>query len=196
MRCQDARSFVVHPTNGLAFRGMVKKKRPDQDQIADCMRLRVLWEQHLVKNPHDTQEKFAARVGMTQSAFSHYMRAHNSIGLEALMQFAEQLNVDPQQISPSLHAKFLAPYLERQSENLRTGWRAEGDNGGLLGREEVELIRSLRRLALKNQEDPDTLAARLRPVLNALVPAPSTDETPPWDAPESTAKTPIRRKSS
>lgn len=52
-----------------------------------------------------SQEKLSGRLGMTQGAVSHYLNGKRTFGLEALMKFCSELDVDIVDIYPEIMTK-------------------------------------------------------------------------------------------
>lgn len=81
--------------------GMTSKRELSEEQIADSLRLKELWERKL--KGKITQEEFAYRCGWTtQGAFNQYLNGKTAIGLKALLAMSRVLDVDPEEISPRL----------------------------------------------------------------------------------------------
>lgn len=83
---------------------MSKPRHLSEEQIADARRLKRLWDDSF--EGVISQEEAAHRCGWkTQGAFNQYLNGKIPIGLRALLKISRALQVDPENISPSLAAE-------------------------------------------------------------------------------------------
>ncbi|PHM61142.1 LexA family protein [Xenorhabdus ishibashii] len=77
------------------------KKKLTAEQLADSARLKELFESKK-KQLGISQETLAEEIGKTQSAISHYLNGINALNLEIAVYFAQKLEVQIADFSPSL----------------------------------------------------------------------------------------------
>ncbi|CAM3812142.1 LexA family protein [Xenorhabdus thuongxuanensis] len=77
------------------------KKKLSAEQLADSVRLKELFESKK-KQLGISQETLAEEIGKTQSAISHYLNGINALNLEIAVYFAQKLEVQIADFSPSL----------------------------------------------------------------------------------------------
>lgn len=73
----------------------------EQWQKDDAARLKALLDRHLI-DEGITQAEFASRCGWTQSVIHQFTKPLRSLGLETVANFAQQLGVPIDKISPRL----------------------------------------------------------------------------------------------
>lgn len=112
----------------MSTEGTQARKRPlTPDQVAVCERLRDIWiaKQDVLKL---SQSEAAARLGMNQSGFSHYISCRNAIGFEMMFKLADLLEVHPYDIDPDFRDKLPSDSLRRAMD-----WLAENQKRDLCG---------------------------------------------------------------
>jgi transcriptional regulator with XRE-family HTH domain len=69
--------------------------------LAAAGQLRALWAIYKDKTG-DTQERAGARIGLSQAAFSQYLKATIALNTEAALKFAQLFGVHPREIRPDI----------------------------------------------------------------------------------------------
>lgn len=100
IKSQQRRFLTVLATHSsIAYMSQKQRKRSltDSDRAA-AARLNSLWAVYKQKNPRLSQEAAAEQIGITQSAFSQYLRGTIALGVGAALKFAKLLRVHPHEI--------------------------------------------------------------------------------------------------
>lgn len=79
---------------------LIRRELSDQEKQA-AKRLKILWETKK-KELGLTQRTLAEKLSVTQSAVNAYLNANIPLNLDAVINFAAVLNVDPRDIYPTL----------------------------------------------------------------------------------------------
>lgn len=82
---------------------MNEKRQLTTEQLADCRRLKALYESKK-KELGITQQSIADILNISQGAVGHYLNGRNALNLQTASVFAAQLNVPISDFSPSLAA--------------------------------------------------------------------------------------------
>jgi transcriptional regulator with XRE-family HTH domain len=79
---------------------MKSKRKITSTDLAAAEALKRLWDAYRKKHPNSSQETVASSdaLGMSQAAFSQYLRGTVAIGTNALLKFAAFFRVEPQSI--------------------------------------------------------------------------------------------------
>ncbi|HEI8949225.1 TPA: helix-turn-helix domain-containing protein [Morganella morganii] len=83
---------------------MNEKRQLTTEQLADCRRLKALYESKK-KELGITQQSIADILNISQGAVGHYLNGRNALNLQTASVFATQLNVPISDFSPSLAAE-------------------------------------------------------------------------------------------
>lgn len=67
--------------------------------------LKQAWLQKKSQHKDLSQEKLAEKLGLTQAGVSHYLNGRRAIGLELLMKFCSELDVDILDVYPDILMK-------------------------------------------------------------------------------------------
>ena len=81
---------------------MRTKRRITDSDLAAARRLSKLWDAYQERNKDATQEVAGAKIGLSQAAFSQYLKGTIPLNARATLKFAQLLGVHPTEIRPEL----------------------------------------------------------------------------------------------
>lgn len=146
---------------------MSKPRHLSDEQIADARRLKKLWDDRF--DGVISQEEAAHRCGWkTQGAFNQYLNGKIPIGLRALLKISRALQVEPQDISPTL-----------SSEIATTGASEHNTSAHLNGPAANRLPLASGSLTGRRADD-DNINVREGPHVRGLVPLISSVQAGEW----------------
>ncbi len=76
-----------------------KKKPLTREQVAECARLKAIWERKKSELGL-TQESLGAKLGASQGAITQYFNGHTKIGDVLLLKMSYHLQFNPEEVRP------------------------------------------------------------------------------------------------
>lgn len=82
-----------------------KKKSLTEEELAECARLKALWNKHKKSGRFSSQESLGAAMDISQGAVTQYLNGHTRIGDLTLFKFAHYLGFSPEDVRPGFYRK-------------------------------------------------------------------------------------------